>query len=137
MDNNSHPYSFRQSEHLKLRKAIAAVFMQNNVLRSGPIKLIYAIEPAEVFDYQVAFVAPKKVHHLAVDRNRYKRLMREAFRLNKQILTADERNLPARRKILPDGPPQHFWAGHPEKHTAGYRPLPRSEKPAETPPEKV
>lgn len=100
MDNISHPYSFRQSEHLKLRKAIAAVFMQNNVLRSGPIKLIYAIEPAEVFDYQVAFVAPKKVHHLAVDRNRYKRLMREAFRLNKQILTADADNKPAKITFL-------------------------------------
>ena len=100
MENNSHPYSFRQSEHLKLRKAIAAVFMQNNVLRSGPIKLIYAIEPAEVFDYQVAFVAPKKVHHLAVDRNRYKRLMREAFRLNKQILTADADNKPAKLTFL-------------------------------------
>lgn len=100
MDNNSHPYSFRQSEHLKLRKAIAAVFMQNNVLRSGPIKLIYAIEPAEAFDYQVAFVAPKKVHHLAVDRNRYKRLMREAFRLNKQILTADADNKPAKITFL-------------------------------------
>ncbi len=100
MDNNSHPYSFRQSEHLKLRKAIAAVFMQNNVLRSGPIKLIYAIEPAEVFDYQVAFVAPKKVHHLAVDRNRYKRLMREAFRLNKQILTVDADNKPAKITFL-------------------------------------
>ena len=100
MDNSSHPYSYRRSEHLKHRKAIASVFMQNNVLRSGPIKLIYAVEPAEVFDYQVAFVAPKKVHHLAVDRNRYKRLMREAFRLNKQILTEKPDNKPAKLSFL-------------------------------------
>lgn len=100
MDNNSHPYSFKRGGHLKHRKAIAAVFAQNNVLRSGPIKLIYALEPAEAFDYQVAFVAPKKVHHFAVDRNRYKRLMHEAFRLNKSILTENVGNKPARLSFL-------------------------------------
>ena len=100
MDNSSHPYSYKRSEHLKHRKAIASVFMQNNVLRSGPIKLIYAVEPAEVFDYQVAFVAPKKVHHLAVDRNRYKRLMREAFRLNRHILTGNSDNKRAKLTFL-------------------------------------
>jgi ribonuclease P protein component len=88
MEQSSHPYSYKRIEHLKLRKSIEMVFAQNNVLRSGPIKLIFAVEPSDAFSYQVGFVAPKKVHHFAVDRNRNKRLLREAFRLNRHILTS-------------------------------------------------
>lgn len=88
MEQSSHPYSYKCIEHLKLRKSIEMVFAQNNVLRSGPIKLIFAVEPSDSFSYQVGFVAPKKVHHFAVDRNRNKRLLREAFRLNRHILTS-------------------------------------------------
>lgn len=88
MEQSSHPYSYKRIEHLKLRKSIEMVFAQNNVLRSGPIKLIFAVEPSDSFSYQVGFVAPKKVHHFAVDRNRNKRLLREAFRLNRHILTS-------------------------------------------------
>lgn len=88
MEQSSHPYSYKLIEHLKLRKSIEMVFAQNNVLRSGPIKLIFAVEPSDSFSYQVGFVAPKKIHHFAVDRNRNKRLMREAFRLNRHVLTS-------------------------------------------------
>lgn len=88
MEQSSHPYSYKRIEHLKLRKSIEMVFAQNNVLRSGPIKLIFAVEPSDSFSYQVGFVAPKKVHHFAVDRNRNKRLLREAFRLNRHVLTS-------------------------------------------------
>lgn len=87
MEQDSHPYSYKRSEHLKLRNDIEAVFRQNKVVRANPLKLIYAVEPADEFSWQVAFVAPKKIHHFAVDRNRNKRLMRESFRLNRGILT--------------------------------------------------
>ncbi len=100
MEQVNHPYSYKRGEHLKLRKAIEMVFAQNNVLRSGPIKLIFAVEPAETFSYQVGFVAPKKIHHFAVDRNRNKRLMREAFRLNKHILTSRMGNKTAKLSFL-------------------------------------
>ena len=80
-------YTYKRAEHLKQQKLINLVFQQNKSMRVGPLKMVYAIVPADSFNYQVAFVAPKKIHHLAVDRNRNKRLMREAFRLNRHIMT--------------------------------------------------
>lgn len=80
-------YTYKRAEHLKQQKLIDIVFQQNKSMRVGPLKMVYAIVPADSFSYQVAFVAPKKIHHLAVDRNRNKRLMREAFRLNRYIMT--------------------------------------------------
>lgn len=100
MEQGRHPYSYKRSEHLKLRNDIEAVFRQNNIVRVNPIKLIFSVEKAETFSYQVAFVAPKKVHHFAVDRNRNKRLMREAFRLNKSILTDALCNKPVKVSFL-------------------------------------
>jgi len=87
MAQNIHQYSFKRTEHLKQQKLIDVVFQQNKTVRANQIKLVYAVLPSDTFSYQVAFVAPKKVHHLAVDRNRSKRLMREAFRLNRAIMT--------------------------------------------------
>ena len=86
-------YTYKRAEHLKQQKLIDLVFQQNKSMRVGPLKMVYAIVPADSFNYQVAFVAPKKIHHLAVDRNRNKRLMREAFRLNRHIIT-DSVDLP-------------------------------------------
>lgn len=100
MEQGNRRYTYHRTEHLKLRKAIAAVFEQNRVLRAGGIKLIFAVEAAEAYSHQVAFVAPKKIHHLAVDRNRNKRLLREAFRLNRHILTDALCNKPLKISFL-------------------------------------
>ncbi len=87
MPQESHPYSLNRDEHLKRSKLISALFVQNRDVRANPIKALYAIEPSDAFSFQVGFSAPKKIHHFAVDRNRNKRLMREAFRLNRSLLT--------------------------------------------------
>lgn len=87
MSQSNHQYSYKRTEHLKQQRLIDVVFQQNKIVRAGQIKLVYAVLPATEFNYQVAFVAPKKVYHFAVDRNRCKRLMREAFRLNRTIMT--------------------------------------------------
>lgn len=87
MEQTNHPNSFKRNEHLKRRKSIGAVFLRNREVRANPIKVLYTTEPSDSFTYEVGFAAPKKIHHFAVDRNRNKRLMREAFRLNRKILT--------------------------------------------------
>ena len=93
-------YTYKRAEHLKQQKLIDIVFQQNKSMRVGPLKMVYAIVPADSFSYQVAFVAPKKIHHLAVDRNRNKRLLREAFRLNRHILTDALCNKPLKISFL-------------------------------------
>ena len=52
-----------------------------------PLRLVWVpIESQDVL-VQVAFSVSKRRFKLAVDRNRAKRVIREAYRLNKQILT--------------------------------------------------
>ena len=49
---------------------------------SCPPFSLYYIKDDALSDFRVAFSVGKKTHRLAVTRNKIKRLMREAFRLN-------------------------------------------------------
>jgi len=49
---------------------------------SYPPFSLYYIKDDALSDFRVAFSVGKKTHRLAVTRNKIKRLMREAFRLN-------------------------------------------------------
>ena len=79
--------SFPKKEKLTNKKLFEALFVEGNNLREFPIKLIYL--PADFKDgvvIKVAVVAPKKRFKTAVNRNRIKRLLREAYRLNKPLI---------------------------------------------------
>jgi ribonuclease P protein component len=81
-------YTFKKNERLKSRKTISAIFTSGDTISAYPIKLYWisaSHEPAQL--PQFGFSVPKKKFKLAVERNRIKRLMREAVRLNKSILT--------------------------------------------------
>lgn len=81
-------YSFPKHTRLKNSKAIAMLFQSGNQLKKFPIKIVYsqadqdALEPV----IKVAFSVPKRNFKRAVDRNYLKRILRESYRLQKQIL---------------------------------------------------
>lgn len=77
-------FSFPKKEKLKSKKLIEQLFAEGEHLKNFPIKLIYLQAD---FDEEVRakamVIAPKKNFKSAVKRNRIKRLLREAYRLNK------------------------------------------------------
>jgi len=79
--------SFPKREKLKGKKLIETLFTEGKNQGRGPLKLIYLKTDFEDgVPVKVAVVAPKRKFRHAVDRNRVKRLLREAYRLNKPLL---------------------------------------------------
>jgi ribonuclease P protein component len=80
-----------RSERLKSRKSITSLFETGKSLSVPPIRMIYQFaSPEEKLAVKIGFAVPKKNFKRAVDRNLLKRRMREAYRLNKQILIKNE-----------------------------------------------
>ena len=91
-----HENSFSKQEHLCGEKRITRLFTQGDAFIAYPLRVVYLLE--NKIDREVSSVllsVPKKRFKRAVKRNRLKRLMREAYRLNKQVLVEklEERNL--------------------------------------------
>lgn len=75
---------FTMAERLKSRKLIAEVFKKGVAIKAYPLLAIcYRYSDAGPEVCKAGFSVPKKKLKLAVDRNRVKRLIREAYRLNK------------------------------------------------------
>jgi ribonuclease P protein component len=79
--------NFPKSEHIKSEKEITNLFKNGKSIVVFPIRALYLTtnEPQKV---KVMVSAPKKLFKKAVSRNYCKRLLREAYRLNKQQLTS-------------------------------------------------
>ncbi|MER3375761.1 MAG: ribonuclease P protein component [Allomuricauda sp.] len=78
---------FPKKEKLKSKILFESLFNEGKSVSRFPLKLIYLNTP---FDdgakIKVGVVAPKKKFKNAVDRNRIKRLLREAYRHNKSLI---------------------------------------------------
>ncbi|MDD2196380.1 MAG: ribonuclease P protein component [Bacteroidales bacterium] len=82
------PFGFPKQEKLCSKKSIETIFSTGINQFYYPYKVLYL--PSAIIDEfpfaQVMFVVPKRKFKRAVDRNRIKRKMREAYRLNKHLL---------------------------------------------------
>lgn len=83
-------YTFKAYERLKREQHIDTLFHTGKAFSVFPVKFLYRMLPreAEVSPVRVGFTVPKKKFRKAVERNRVKRLLREAWRLNKHTLYA-------------------------------------------------
>ena len=81
-------YTFSKKERLNSKTSIHRLFEHGSSFFSYPFKVYYHFEdPKENRPIAaVLFSIGKKQFKLAVDRNRVKRLCREAYRLNKSLL---------------------------------------------------
>jgi len=82
-----HPNTFSKSQHLCGEKRITRLFTEGKAFIAYPLRVIYLVEPKKDAEPASVMVSvPKKRFKRAVKRNRLKRLMREAYRLNKHSL---------------------------------------------------
>ena len=77
-------FRFPKSSRLYLRKDINGLITSGKTVHFTPLKVFYLVLPATDFPLKMAVAVPKRNFKLAVDRNRIKRQIREAFRLNCQ-----------------------------------------------------
>ena len=81
-------YTLKKAERLCSKKVIDKLFAEGESFLAFPIKVVFKItELPHPVPVQTGFSVSKKIFKRAVKRNRIKRLMREAYRLNKQMLT--------------------------------------------------
>jgi ribonuclease P protein component len=79
-------FGFGRKEKLKSRKQIEELFFNGKNFSVFPLRVTYVFLPSEEATVQVGVTAGKRYFKKAVDRNRIKRLIREAYRLQKNDL---------------------------------------------------
>jgi ribonuclease P protein component len=79
-------FNYPKNEKLKSRKTIDLLFTKGKSVSKFPLRLVYT--PIENCDEKLKFgVSVSKKHFKnAVDRNYFKRVLRECYRLNKHLI---------------------------------------------------
>ncbi len=79
-------FSYNKIQKLKSRKVLEAVFAKKQSVNSFPVKLFYLTVEEADFPLKAGVGVSARNFKKAVDRNKVKRLLREAYRLNKTDL---------------------------------------------------
>ncbi|MEP6675680.1 MAG: ribonuclease P protein component [Ferruginibacter sp.] len=80
------PYTLGKTERLKSRKLIAQLFSEGQSFSCFPFRVLLKHTDAANEVLKTGFSVSSRYFKKAVDRNRIKRLMREAWRLQKNLL---------------------------------------------------
>ena len=80
-------FTLGRSNKLKSRKLIKEIFEEKQVVNAYPLRAFYLCKEDLDRPFQVGFSVSKRNFKSAVKRNRIKRLMREAFRLQQDLLS--------------------------------------------------
>ena len=90
-------FTLNKAERLKRRKIIEQLFSEGRAVTAFPIRVQYKMVDQLTVPLQAGFSVSSRNFKRAVDRNRIKRLMREAYRLQKlpleQALQTKEQQL--------------------------------------------
>ncbi|MGB3607814.1 MAG: ribonuclease P protein component [Psychroserpens sp.] len=80
-------FSYPKKEKLKSQKLIEQLFSEGKSVSAYPLRLVYLKTNFEVdnIQFKTGVSVSKRNFKKAVDRNRIKRLLREAYRLNKTV----------------------------------------------------
>ena len=83
-------FTLKKHEILRSKKNIKELFDNGSSFFLYPFK-VYFLPNSNIETNQTLFSVPKKYFKKAVDRNLVRRRIREAYRLNKNILVADQK----------------------------------------------
>ena len=78
--------TFRKAERLCSKKRIDGLFAGGRSMSAFPVRAVFALQEEGTAPVEVLVSVSKRHFKHAVDRNRLKRLIREAYRVNKQLL---------------------------------------------------
>ena len=82
--------SFGKNERLKSKILISQLFAEGKSMNKYPLRLVYLlVNRTDFSNHKTAVSVPKRRFKKAVDRMYLKRLMREAFRKNKYLVTSN------------------------------------------------
>ncbi len=84
-------YSFSKQEKLTGKKKIEGLFKKSSSFYLGDFQVRHLLSD-DVGPHQILISVPKRNFKRAVDRNLLKRRIREAYRLNKNLILSEGRN---------------------------------------------
>lgn len=79
-------FTFRKHERLRSKKVLDELFNKGKAINLFPFRLVWLNNPEGDFFVKIAISVPKKTFKRAVDRNRIRRLIREAYRQHKHVM---------------------------------------------------
>lgn len=85
INNNALSFKLGPETKLKGKKTIDGLFTSGKSIRKGALRVVYSFQ-IEGTQHHIGYSTSKRFFKKAVDRNRVKRLLREAYRLNQHDL---------------------------------------------------